>query len=93
MKSKVSKEIDDLYSAVNAYVKSIGGSIIVIGGIEIQEWPLESEFKFRVAVHCLGRKPTKFLTDKNNEVEDWQASRVSKPNGANTVKLKSKNKS
>ena len=57
-KPKVSKEIDDLYAAVNAYVKSIGGSIIVIGGIEIQEWPLDSEFKFRVAVHCLGLNPT-----------------------------------
>ena len=47
-----------LYAAVQKYVESRGGNIAVIGGIQIQsQWPGESEFHFRVAVKCLGRKP------------------------------------
>lgn len=46
-----------LYRAIRRYVESKGGSLMVIGGIETQEWPGEGEFKFRVAVRCMGRKP------------------------------------
>lgn len=48
-----------LYRAVRRYVQNLGGSIVVIGGIEIQTWPGDREFTYRVAVHVLGRKPTK----------------------------------
>jgi hypothetical protein len=47
-----------LYRAVRRYVQSLGGSIVVIGGIEVQEWPEDSEHCYRVAVRVLGRKPT-----------------------------------
>lgn len=46
-----------LYRAVRRYVQSKGGSITVIGGIEIQEWPGDGVGKFRVAVKILGRRP------------------------------------
>jgi len=46
-----------LYRAVRRYVESNSGRIIVIGGIQVQEWPGEVEGKYRVAVECFGRKP------------------------------------
>ena len=46
-----------LYRAVRRYVESKGGSLMVIGGVETQEWPEDGKFKFRVAVRCMGRKP------------------------------------
>lgn len=48
-----------LYRGVRRYVKSLGGSVFGIGGIEIQEWPGDREFSYRVAVRVLGRRPTK----------------------------------
>jgi hypothetical protein len=46
-----------LYEAVAAYVEKNGGSVVVIGGIQIQEWPGDGKFKFTVAVRCSGRRP------------------------------------
>lgn len=51
-----------LYRAVRRYVESKGGALVVIGGIETQEWPEDGRLKFRVAVRCMGRKPTARLT-------------------------------
>jgi len=48
-----------LYRAIRRYVENKGGSVTVIGGIEIQEWPEDHKFKYRVAVHVMGRKPVK----------------------------------
>lgn len=45
-----------LYRAVRRYVESQGGSVLAIGGIEIQEWPGEPKGKFRVAVRVTGHK-------------------------------------
>jgi hypothetical protein len=47
-----------LYDAVRQYVEALGGKLIVIGGVEVQEWPNDGEFRFRLAVRCTGRKPT-----------------------------------
>jgi hypothetical protein len=46
-----------LYRAVKNYVKKLGGSVAVIGGIEIQTWPDDPKGKYRVAVHCAGVRP------------------------------------
>lgn len=46
-----------LYRAVRRYVESKGGSILVIGGVQIEQWPGDGEFKFVVGVRCMGRKP------------------------------------
>jgi hypothetical protein len=55
-----------LYRAIRRYVESGGGNVVVIGGIEVQEWPGEGAFKFRVAVKLLGKKPS-FTKIKNCE--------------------------
>lgn len=47
-----------LYRAVRRYVESKGGSLLVIGGIETQQWPDDRALMFRVAVRCMGRKPS-----------------------------------
>jgi hypothetical protein len=47
-----------LLRAVRRFVESKGGKIVVIGGIEVQQFPGDPEGKFRLAVGFLGRKPT-----------------------------------
>lgn len=49
--------VDRLYKAVAEYVKKSGGEVVVIGGIQIQQWPLDSDFKFTVGIQCTGTKP------------------------------------
>jgi hypothetical protein len=50
-------QIGNLYEAVAQYIEKNGGSVIVIGGIEIQQWPHDPMGKFRVAVSLLGKIP------------------------------------
>lgn len=44
--------------AVNRWVRSHGGKLIIIGGIEVLDYG-EGMGKFKVAIGCLGKKPTK----------------------------------
>jgi hypothetical protein len=46
-----------LLRAVTRYIESRGGTVAVIGGIEIQEWPEDRSMIYRLAVKFLGRKP------------------------------------
>jgi hypothetical protein len=46
-----------LYKAVAAYVRAQGGLVIVVGGIQVQEWPGDREGQFTIAVKCTGVKP------------------------------------
>lgn len=46
-----------LYRAVRRYVESKGGNILVIGGIQVEQWPGDRDLKFVVGVRCMGRKP------------------------------------
>lgn len=55
--SDCSASVDALYKAVQDFVEQGGGKVFVVGGIEVQEWPGDHEFCFRVAVKCTGRKP------------------------------------
>lgn len=48
---------DRLYRAVVNYVEAHGGSLIVIGGIDVQQFPTDRVGNFRVAVRCTGRPP------------------------------------
>jgi len=50
--------VSQLYRAVIRYVESRGGNVLVIGGVQVQEWPEESAYSFRIAVRCTGGKPT-----------------------------------
>lgn len=47
-----------LYRAVRRYVEAKGGSILVIGGVQVEQWPGEGEFKFVLGVRCMGRRPS-----------------------------------
>jgi hypothetical protein len=49
-----------LYRAVLRYVKSKGGNILVIGGVEIQEWSAGDAIrgKFTLGIKCLGKRPS-----------------------------------
>ena len=50
--------VSQLYRAVIRYVESQGGKLFVIGGVQVQEWPEDFAYNFRIAVRCTGRKPT-----------------------------------
>lgn len=47
----------NLYKAVRDYVRSHSGSIVIIGGVSVQQFPAEPEFKYHIAVGCVGKKP------------------------------------
>lgn len=46
-----------LYRAVERYVAERKGTVVVIGGIELQDWPGQPELCFKIAVNCTGRRP------------------------------------
>ena len=52
------RHVDRLYKAVAHYVEKTGGKLVVIGGIQVQEWPGEGAYKFVLGIKCLGRKPS-----------------------------------
>ncbi len=60
----VPAHIARLYKAVENYVARNGGKVVVIGGIQIQEWPLDGKYKFIVGVSCVGRKPSISIKDE-----------------------------
>lgn len=49
--------IHNLYAACTHYIRVNGGDAIVVGGIEVQEWPEEPESNFRIAIRVTGTKP------------------------------------
>jgi hypothetical protein len=49
--------VDELYSAIDRYVTLHGGKVIVIGGIEVHQWPDDRKMNFRISVRCTGKKP------------------------------------
>lgn len=58
MKRKTTSiETDVLYRAVADYVESVGGTVIVVGGIQCQQWPGDEPYQFTIAIKCTGRKP------------------------------------
>jgi len=50
---------DKLYKEIRRYIESRGGKVLVIGGIEIQEWPDSLPYKFTIGIHVTGFKPNK----------------------------------
>ena len=55
---KLSPE-DKLYKEIQRYIESRGGKVLVIGGIEIQEWPESLPYSFVLGVRVTGFKPNK----------------------------------
>lgn len=57
-KSRVGdKALNRLYDAVANYIEKRGGKVVVVGGVEIQQWPQDGEFRFSVAIRCTGKVP------------------------------------
>lgn len=56
-----------LYRAVRRYIEANGGSILVIGGVQLQSWPGDSEFKFTLGVRCMGKRPTQASASREQE--------------------------
>lgn len=48
---------EHLYKAVVDYVHSKGGKVLVIGGVEIQQFPGDRKFNYRIAIRITGKKP------------------------------------
>jgi len=47
--------VSQLYRAVIRYVESHGGNIVVIEGVQLQEWG--GPYRFSIAVKCAGKRP------------------------------------
>lgn len=58
-KVKKKDKVDILYKAVAGFVESIGGKVIVAGGVTIQEWPGDMPYTFTVGIKCTGKRPIK----------------------------------
>lgn len=49
--------VSQFYRAVERYVKAQGGSVVVIGGIQVIKWPGDFTGNFTIAVKCTGQTP------------------------------------
>jgi hypothetical protein len=45
----------NLLAATQHFILSRGGKLVMVGGIEIQQWPADTPYSFRVGVRCMGR--------------------------------------
>lgn len=54
----VPSHVARLYRAVENYVLKNNGTVVVIGGIQVMTLPEEGAYKYRIAVQCVGTKPT-----------------------------------
>lgn len=50
---------DKLYDAVIEYIESRGGKVFILSGVEIQHFPEDAKFNFRLAIRFTGRKPAR----------------------------------
>lgn len=50
-------KLGKLYDATIAYIESKGWKVMVIGGVEIQQFPEDAKFNFRIAIRFTGKKP------------------------------------
>ena len=68
-----SDPISQLYRAVERYVTAHHGSVLVIGGIQLQEWPGEGEYNFSIAVKCTGKRPIFPIAGWNKRTEETKS--------------------
>jgi ABC-type sugar transport system substrate-binding protein len=55
---KKKKDVTDrLYDAVIDFIESKGGKVLVIGGVETQQFPEDRKLNFRLAIRFTGKKP------------------------------------
>lgn len=49
--------VERLYFAVQDYVCSRGGNVLVAGGVQVIQWPYQPDTQFSIVVKCTGKKP------------------------------------
>ncbi len=54
---------DRLYRAACAYIKSKGGTSIVVGGIQVIQWPTDSKYNYTLGIKITGKLPD-FATEE-----------------------------
>lgn len=52
-------ERDDLLEAARKYIEVNGGKPLVIGPIELQQWPEDNKHVYRLAIKFTGKPPSK----------------------------------
>ena len=55
LKNRLDEEL--LCKAVQRFIESKGGKVLVVGGISIQQWPQDNTHVYHVAVKFMGRPP------------------------------------
>jgi hypothetical protein len=50
-------DTDKLYKAVQEYIENRGGSVVVIGGTSIIQFPDDRKYIYSLAIKIAGRKP------------------------------------
>ena len=66
MKFKRDKKLDRLYDAAADYIKSVGGTPVVIGGVSISQDPSALKFNFQLVINWTGKLP---VTPETSEGE------------------------
>lgn len=56
---KTKKAFDNMAMAISEYLKAMGGSAVVVGGVSVEEGNLKNKFTLRVGI--VGKKPIKKL--------------------------------
>lgn len=52
-------EADALLGAATNYIERRGGKVIIVGPIELQQWPKDRRCVYRLAVRFIGKRPIK----------------------------------
>jgi hypothetical protein len=53
------KPMPALYREAAKYIERLGGKAIVVGGIQIIEWPADRPGNFTLGIRVMGRKPVR----------------------------------
>ena len=59
MSEALEKTRDALYRAVADYIEARNGKAVVVGGVEVQQFPQDNKLNYRLAVKFTGRRPEK----------------------------------
>lgn len=60
---------DALYRVAEGYIRAAGGSVAVIGGVEVQRWSGEPRLKYRLAIRITG-EPPHYAPEAPQDTED-----------------------
>lgn len=51
-------DTDKLYKVVQEYIEGRGGKVLVIGGVQILQYPSDPKYKYSISIQFIGRKPS-----------------------------------